>query len=263
MSDNDNDDDNTIFTPALRNINRRALNAVKHGGYSTLMVLPGEDLEQFKELCTDLEDELKPSGRLEIDAVLTIAKLVWRKTNLNVFRRADKARQTWAPYLIDDPDEHLTIEVALKARLQVVLERLISRLERAKEEAEVGPAAEVEAEVGPAVEVEAEVGPAVEAEVGPAVEAEVGPAVEKVTAASKQLLELSGIKVDSAKLTDDATTDLRLALRGDEITPDNLSREQETLARLDAAIDRSLKRLWQLKAAKQIYGPDKDPRPTN
>jgi hypothetical protein len=243
MSDNDN----TIFTPALRNINRRALNAVKHGGYSTLMVLPGEDLEQFKELCTDLEDELKPSGRLEIDAVLTIAKLVWRKTNLNVFRRADKARQTWAPYLIDDPDEHLTIEVALKARLQVVLERLISRLERAKEEAEVGPA--VEAEVGPAV--------------GSAVEAEVGPAVEKVTAASKQLLELSGIKVDSAKLTDDATTDLRLAVRGDEITPDNLSREQETLARLDAAIDRSLKRLWQLKAAKQIYGPDKDPRPTN
>src|SRR6266568_421027 len=105
MSDNDD----TILTPALRKFNRRALNAVKHGGFSTLTVLPGEDLEQFKELCTDLENELKPSGRLEADTVVTIAKLVCRKINLNVFRDAEKARQKWAPYLMEGADERVTI----------------------------------------------------------------------------------------------------------------------------------------------------------
>jgi hypothetical protein len=211
MSDNDD----TILTPALRKFNRRALNAVKHGGFSTLTVLPSEDLEQFKELCTDLENELKPSGRLEIDAVITIAKLVWRKSNLNVFRRAEKARQMWAPYLIEHSDEHVTIDVALKARLQAVLQQLTSRLERVNEESELGPG------------------------------------VEKALDATKKLVDLDRNDVDLAKLTVDATTDLRLALWGDEITPDSLNREQEMLARLDAGIDRTLKRLWQLKAAKQ------------
>jgi hypothetical protein len=174
-----------------------------------------------------LENELKPSGRLEVDAVLTIAKLVWRKSNLNVFRRAEKAVQMWAPYLIEDADEHVTIDVALKARLQVILQQLTSRLDRVKEESEFGPA------------------------------------VEKVVDATKKFVDLDRNDMDLAKQTVDATTDLRLALWGDEITPDSLNREQETLARLDAGIDRTLKRLWQLKAAKQIYGLDKDPRPAN
>ena len=221
MSDNDD----TILTPALRKFNRRALNAVKHGGFSTLTVLPSEDLEQFKELCTDLENELKPAGRLEVDAVITIARLVWRKINLNVFRRAEKARQKWAPYLMEGADEHVTIDLALKAWLQVVLQQLTNRLERAKEETEFVHA------------------------------------VEKAFDATKKLADLNRSGMDLAKLALEAETDLRLVLRGDEITPDGLNRELETLARLDAAIDRSFKRLWQLKAAKQIYGLD--PRPIN
>lgn len=39
------------LTPTVPKVNRRSLNAVKHGAFSTLSVLPGEDFDEFKELC--------------------------------------------------------------------------------------------------------------------------------------------------------------------------------------------------------------------
>jgi hypothetical protein len=48
--------------------------------------------------------------------------------------------------------------------------------------------------------------------------------------------------------------DLELAQLCDQITPETLIEEIELANRLDARIDRLLKRLWQLKAAKQMLG---------
>src|SRR6516164_2586473 len=59
--------------------------ALKHGAYSEAVLLPGEDPAQFEELHTGLIEELTPNGRLEEETVAAIARLVWRRQNLQMF----------------------------------------------------------------------------------------------------------------------------------------------------------------------------------
>jgi hypothetical protein len=66
--------------------------ALKHGGYSATGLLPGEDLAAFEKLHRDLIAELCPDGPLQEDTVLGIARLMWRKQNLETFRVAEAAR---------------------------------------------------------------------------------------------------------------------------------------------------------------------------
>src|SRR2546430_7281875 len=70
--------------------------ALKHAGYSTTALLPGEDPAVFKKLHQGLTAELNPNGALEEDIVATMARLVWRKQNLETFRTAERARERWA-----------------------------------------------------------------------------------------------------------------------------------------------------------------------
>jgi len=62
--------------------------AVKHGAYSATAVLPGESPAEFENLHRGLIDEFAPSGMLEDDIVMTMARLVWRKQNLTTLRIA-------------------------------------------------------------------------------------------------------------------------------------------------------------------------------
>jgi hypothetical protein len=66
--------------------------AFKHGAYSTLGVLPGEDCAAFNRLHKTLITEYDPSGPLEEDIVARIARLLWRKQNLETFEIAKWAR---------------------------------------------------------------------------------------------------------------------------------------------------------------------------
>jgi hypothetical protein len=59
--------------------------ALKHGGYSGLTLLHGEDRFAFEKLRRQLFDELKPQGRLEQEIVTDIARLMWRKQNLGSY----------------------------------------------------------------------------------------------------------------------------------------------------------------------------------
>jgi hypothetical protein len=56
----------------------RKTNALKHGGYYDLF-LPGEDVQEFESLLQDLTAEWKPNGALENHAVLTLAQCIWQK----------------------------------------------------------------------------------------------------------------------------------------------------------------------------------------
>ena len=66
--------------------------ALKHGAYSAIGLLPGEDETAFAKLHEDLKAELAPIGGLEDDIVATISSLVWRKQNLHTLARAPSAR---------------------------------------------------------------------------------------------------------------------------------------------------------------------------
>jgi hypothetical protein len=67
--------------------------ALKHGGYSALTLLPGEDPTALEKLHKTLVAEFAPNGALEEDIILTIAHLTWRKQNLGTFRLAELARE--------------------------------------------------------------------------------------------------------------------------------------------------------------------------
>jgi 5-methylcytosine-specific restriction endonuclease McrBC regulatory subunit McrC len=77
----------------MRSTRKKFHPALKHAGYSTTTILPGENPAEFKKLHQSLIEELNPSGPLEKDIVSTIARVVWRKQNLLTFRIAEDARQ--------------------------------------------------------------------------------------------------------------------------------------------------------------------------
>jgi hypothetical protein len=66
--------------------------ALKHGAYSNLAVLPGEDPAAFKKLRESVIAEFNPGGPVEEDVVETIVRLMWRKQNLQTYGLADIAR---------------------------------------------------------------------------------------------------------------------------------------------------------------------------
>jgi hypothetical protein len=67
--------------------------ALKHGGYSGITLLPGEDPQAFKKLQHDLIAEFEPTGRFEEDIVEQMARLLWRKQNLLTYRLANEAKK--------------------------------------------------------------------------------------------------------------------------------------------------------------------------
>jgi hypothetical protein len=112
----------------MRNRNHPAL---KHGAYSALAVLPGESQAAFEKLHRDQIAELAPSGGLEHDIVLTIARLRWRKQNLGTLRIAELAQGRWSatsqigvclppiPLLYEASEEEKAKEAMLVAQNQV------------------------------------------------------------------------------------------------------------------------------------------------
>lgn len=56
-----------------------ALNAVKHGILSRLVVLPHEDESEFSELLAALIEEHQPAGMTEQHLVEELASTIWRK----------------------------------------------------------------------------------------------------------------------------------------------------------------------------------------
>lgn len=67
--------------------------ALKHAAYSSMGVLPGESAAEFEKLHRDLIAEFIPNGAYEKDIVATMARVLWRKQNLQTFRIAELARR--------------------------------------------------------------------------------------------------------------------------------------------------------------------------
>ncbi|MFO1098533.1 MAG: hypothetical protein U1E81_09825 [Xanthobacteraceae bacterium] len=60
----------------------KSSSALKHGAYSGLTLLPGENRLEFERFRRELIAEFRPQGRLEEEIVADIARLTWRKRNL-------------------------------------------------------------------------------------------------------------------------------------------------------------------------------------
>jgi hypothetical protein len=67
----------------------RPPSAYKHGGFSKTVLFPWEDADEFDALHRSLEEEWEPSGALEEDAVYTILTCIWRKRRIRDKRNLD------------------------------------------------------------------------------------------------------------------------------------------------------------------------------
>jgi hypothetical protein len=67
----------------------RTPSAYKHGGFSKTVLFPWEDADEFDALHRSLQDEWQPSGALEEDAVYTILTCIWRKRRIRDKRNLD------------------------------------------------------------------------------------------------------------------------------------------------------------------------------
>jgi hypothetical protein len=72
-------------------------NALKHGVYSDLPIIRGEDPSEFKELLRELTDEWQPEGPTEKDAVLSITKAMWLKRRAMRFSEIQSFKDSLDP----------------------------------------------------------------------------------------------------------------------------------------------------------------------
>ena len=77
--------------------NRKQPNALKHGVFTQMTILPGEDVRAFEKLHMELIEEWNPTGPTEQDAVLAIAKGIWRKGQSRGFFAAKLSHVSFDP----------------------------------------------------------------------------------------------------------------------------------------------------------------------
>jgi hypothetical protein len=207
-----------------------ALNAVKHGIYSNVGLLPGEDVNEFERLLEQLTKELRPAGALECAVVADLAKLQWRKGRLGIYARAEIARRRWEKWISHkDAPFSDNLDWVLLLREAEVSSALVENLPKLQEAAQ---------------------------------------ADEEAKAAVKTTEELLGMAInlfgkdkviEAEKELEAQAADVHLAYMGDKVSVEELEKELELHARIDAQIDRLLKRLMQLKAMKPLVGLGVEP----
>jgi hypothetical protein len=89
--------------------------ALKHGAFCRMAFLPGEDPGEFHELFRRLCEEWTPSGPTEYDSVSTIAKGLWRKNRVQGYVAGSISR-----YQVDPKSKGYDAAYALAAVLSLL-----------------------------------------------------------------------------------------------------------------------------------------------
>jgi hypothetical protein len=66
--------------------------ALKHGAFSEILILPGEDPQDFENLKNGLFAEYKPSGISEERLMMAIARALWQERRLALYQHVQHAR---------------------------------------------------------------------------------------------------------------------------------------------------------------------------
>jgi hypothetical protein len=108
--------------------NGKLPNATTHAIFSQQVVVPGEDPEEFEALRADLVAEWSPTGPTEEEAVFSIAHAMWRKRRLQKFLEIRLSKNFLDP-------NHLSYDEfdALKAFLAVLRSGPVEAVEAVEE----------------------------------------------------------------------------------------------------------------------------------
>lgn len=116
-----------------------ALNAVKHGILSRLVVLPHEDETEFSELLVALVEEHQPAGMTEQHLVEELAGIIWRKRRALIAEGAIINRNL-AESLSSHSETFFEIEIPITSLLAVIKKRLGASLQPATKAQALGEA---------------------------------------------------------------------------------------------------------------------------
>jgi hypothetical protein len=219
------------------------LRAVKHGAFAKTAILPGEDRREFEELHSALIEEWAPVGPTEEDAVLSIAKGVWRKRRLQKFLHAEME-------MCRSDREHPLYDEAQAVRT------LLNTLETGPFLQLMEPAPDHFELMEPAPDhIETVIRLVIES--APSYIATMLERTcprEQFKSASDWLAMLRQDTSDILRLLEDRGKEPEVLLdRSAKVhTPDVVSHELAVDERIDAMIDRAVKRLVQTKAMKQM-----------
>jgi hypothetical protein len=201
--------------------NDRSKNALKHGAFSRELILPGESRKEYELLLSGLEAEYSPSGPSEIYLVNHLASLLWRERRLQVYRQAKLEKRVRTIERKNDACYWLGVLKSLAPQLAAAT--TAEEVERILASKHFTPAAITSSVPQPAADQEAKW----------------GPAIAEYLNKMEITKQLHGI--------DAFTHALDYAL-------DPLEMERELLQenRLHEEIDKTIKRLAQVKAYKQL-----------
>jgi hypothetical protein len=198
-------------------------NALKHGVFTLVAMLPGEDPKLFATLHAGLIQEWSPDGPTEKDAVLSLAKALWRKARVQKFLEGKiMACRLDGSHPAFDRIHALKGVSGVLEVAPYCLDELISRLsedlqERLKKKF-------------PPLDFDSN------AERAQAIKKEIDLVILPELELFDKPLEVSFLEAS------------------DILTPDDFKHEIALEERIDATIDRLIKRLIQIKAMKQILG---------
>ena len=205
----------------------RSLNALKHGAYSNLGLLPGEDPVGYIEHVRQVWLECQPWGPTEEGVATDIANVSWRKKNLRVYQLYAQLTKKWHPVLAGANEPGVSLDDALLRFLKQNLNTVVAHLELANTRAEA--------------------------------KQKLDRGLGEFTSAAKEVLQPTGIDPD--QIGAEEHDELAVALAADGFTPETLMQELELMDRLNASLARLWKMLLQIKGTKAVSGLVPPPNP--
>jgi hypothetical protein len=211
----------------MRSQNGKTPNAFKHGVFAGPGILDGESREAFGELQSKLVEEWKPNGPTEEETVLSIAKAIWRKRRAENFLDLQLLKRSSDPSHpgYDEATNLRFLAVVMRDKPETAFEEWAARCLRAdkvKHLRQKVPRSNFESN------------------------SEWAQAV---------INEINSVLLPEIELQDPTAKGIDAFMRSARALSDDLfDRELALDERLDAMIDRAVKRLIQTKAMKQMLG---------
>jgi hypothetical protein len=209
-------------------------NALKHGVFSKTLILLKEDPKEFEELHKSLVSEWNAEGPTQLDAVMTLATSMWRKRRIGQWR-------------LGQMEKFIRVDGRLERKNDRQVDRVVTFLEETRS-AVPGSITEecLQAKLGK----------------------NIADDLKRIAPRAKYKTDDDWLKVICSKLDDWI---VRNVILGDELEKlediysddDFISKELALEERLDAQIDRAIKRLIQTKTVKEIFSRNSRPSVTN
>jgi hypothetical protein len=91
-------------------------NALKHGAFSKILILPGEDPEDYNKLESGLFAEYQPSGCSEEETIREIARSFWQERRMTLYEHVKflRAQKSKSRDMASDPLEAAFAAISVK-----------------------------------------------------------------------------------------------------------------------------------------------------